>query len=120
MRDHVVDTPQRHRVAVTVALLNEIREARPVDPLTRDEMLTLGRPTDTEDTRDVAVRKGCRGSAGFSEIRRRVRRHQLRSDHANENRALGLLVFRRPHDRLRVLIDLIDDLESPTNHGSRV
>ena len=43
MRYDVVDTPQRHWLAVAGAPLDELREARPVDPLARDEVLTPGR-----------------------------------------------------------------------------
>ena len=116
--DDVVDASQRDRI--TVALLNEIREASPVDPFTRDEVLALGCPANTKDPCDVAMRKGRRCPAGLSKIGRRLRRNQLRPDDTDENRALGLLVFRGPHDCLRVLIDLIDDLESSTNHRPRV
>jgi hypothetical protein len=120
VRDDVVDAAKRDRIALTIALLNEVGESSPVDPFTRDEMLALGRSADTEDSRDVAVRKGCRSPTGLSKLGRRLRRNQLGPDDTDENCALGLLVFRRPHDCLRVLIDLIDDLESSSNHNPRV
>jgi len=72
MRYDVVDTPERHGLAVSGTLLGELREARPVDPLARDEVLTPGRSADTENARDVAMRKGCRRSASFSKLRCRT------------------------------------------------
>jgi hypothetical protein len=55
VRDDVVDASQRDGIAVPVAVLNEIREASPVDPFSRNEVLTFGGPADTKDPGDVAV-----------------------------------------------------------------
>jgi hypothetical protein len=118
--DDVVDASQRNRIAVAISPLNEIREPSSIDPFTRDEVLTPGRATYAKDARDIAVREVRCGPARFSKVRGGFGGNQLRADHANENRALGLLILGRPNDCLRVFVDLIDDLESAPDHSPGV
>ena len=120
VRHDVVDPSEGDRIPIAIALLDEIRKPVPIDPFSGDEMLAPGRSADPKDSRNVAVRECRRSPTGFPKVRSGFGGNQLRPNHANENRALGLLIFGRPNDPLRVLIDLIDDLESSSDHGPRM
>ncbi len=80
-------------------------------------MLAFRSAAHTEDACDVAVRERRRSPAGFPKLGCRGRWDHFRLDDANQNRALGLLIFGRPDDALRVLVDLINDLESSPNYS---
>jgi hypothetical protein len=107
-------------MSIAIPLLNEVREGRAFDPLASDEVLAPRRSPNAKDPSNVAVRETRGGATRFSEARSRSGGHQLRPDDANENRPVGLLIFGRPHDRLKVFIDLIDDLEPSPDHGPPV